>query len=212
MAAEAVPYAKVGGLADVAGALPGALERHDVRVTLVVPGYRSIDRARWGLQRAGGTGARTVSVGGRLEPWCLETAELPGSRVRVLFIGGRYFDRDGIYNDALTGREFDDQLERWVFFCRAGLAALADQEFPLDLLHLNDHHTTLAAAYLPEFARHPHLAGTATFFSIHNLGYQGRFHAWASMPFKIPTKSRLRERSTPSRPCPNSSFDWISRA
>lgn len=186
MAAEAVPYAKVGGLADVAGALPGELERHDVRVTLVVPAYRSIDRARWGLQRAPGTGARTVRVGDRHEPWFLETAELPGSRVRVLFIGGRYFDRDGIYNDGRSGHEFEDQLERWVFFCRAGLAALADQEFRLDLLHLNDHHTALAAAYLPEYARHPRLGDVATFFSIHNLGYQGLFRGAAAPVLGLP--------------------------
>jgi len=186
LAAEAVPYAKVGGLADVAGALPRELERHDLHVTLVVPGYRSIDRVRWGLRRVPGTGGSTVAVGDRREPWFLETAELPNSRVRVLFICGRYFDRDGIYNEPRTGGEFTDQLERWVFFCRAALAALADQDTRLDILHLNDHHTTLAAPYLSEYARHPRLGDVATFFSIHNLGYQGLFRSPAAPVLALP--------------------------
>ncbi len=177
IAAEAVPYAKVGGLADVAGALPRELERQGVRVTLVVPGYRSIDRQRWGIERVEARAARLVNVGGRREPWVLEAATLPDSNVEVLFVGGRYFDRDGIYTDARSGREFDDQLERWVFFARAALAALAERGQRLDLLHLNDYHTALVAAYAREVHADPSVAHAATFFSIHNLGYQGFFRA-----------------------------------
>jgi starch synthase len=141
VAAEATPYAKVGGLADVAGALPPELERLGARVQLVVPAYRSIERERFDLRRVDLPGVPTVPVGGRREPWRLETGHLPGSTVDVLLVGGRYFDRDGVYTDARTGRDFDDQLERWVFFCRAALAALRFRGRRLDLLHLNDHHT-----------------------------------------------------------------------
>jgi starch synthase len=173
VSAEAVPYVKVGGLADVCGTLPRELERAGARATLVVPGYRSIDRERWGLRRVRGPAPRLVTVGSRREAWTLETTTLPDSNVEVLVVGGRYFDRDGVYTDPETGRDFDDQLERWVFFCRAALAALDERGARLDVLHLNDHHTALACAY--------HDAGrtaepeAATFFSIHNLGYQGLF-------------------------------------
>jgi len=173
MAAEVFPYAKVGGLADVAGALPRELERQGARATVVMPAYRSIERERWGLTRVAALGPRWVSVGGRREAWSLERTLLPDSNVEVLCVGGRYFDRDGIYTDTRSGREFDDQLERWVFFCRAALAALAERAGRLDVLHLNDHHTALAAAYNDHASADVDPA--ATFFSIHNLGYQGLF-------------------------------------
>jgi starch synthase len=177
LTAEAVPYAKVGGLADVSGALPRELERQGARVTVVLPAYRSIERERWGLRRAPAEAGRGVTVGGRREAWSLERAVLPDSNVEVLCIGGRYFDRDGIYNDAHSGRDFEDQLERWVFFCRAALAALGERGQPIDVLHLNDHHTALAAAYRDTAGGA--VGAAATFFSIHNLGYQGLFRPQA---------------------------------
>ena len=174
IAAEAAPYAKVGGLADVSGALPRELVRQGARVTLVIPAYRSIERERWGLVRVAAATPRWVVVGGRREPWTLERGTLPNSSVEVLCVGGRFFDRDGIYTDARSGREFSDQLERWVFFARAALAALGERGAAVDVLHLNDHHTALVAAYALSGEG---AAGSATFFSIHNLGYQGVFRA-----------------------------------
>jgi starch synthase len=139
-----------------------------------MPAYRSIDRQRFGLRRPARHGAPSVVVGGRREAWTLEVATLPHSAIEVAFVGGRFFDRDGIYTDPRTGSDFEDQVGRWVFFCRAALAALAERGASPDILHLNDYHTALAAAY----ARIPadgFYARTATFFSIHNLGYQGLF-------------------------------------
>jgi starch synthase len=173
VAAESVPFVKVGGLGDVAGALPRELERAGARVVLVLPAYRDIDRSRFGIERVALPGAPTVPVGTRREPWWLERATLPGSQVPVLFVGGRYFDRTGTYTDPRSGRDFEDAAERWIFFARAALAALESHGERLDVLHLNDHHTALAAAYV----RHPvppaFFGATATYFSIHNLGYQG---------------------------------------
>ena len=177
LTAEAVPLAKVGGLADVAGALPPELERQGARVRIVMPGYRDIDRSRWGLRPTPLVGDPHVTVGKHREPWRLESARLPGSGVEILTIGGRYFDRPGLYLDPSTGREFEDQLERWVFFCRAALAALRARGQRLDVLHLNDHHTALAAAFVRHPDPDPFFASTATLFSIHNLGYQGLFPA-----------------------------------
>jgi starch synthase len=175
--AEAIPYAKVGGLADVAGTLPRELAALGAQITVLVPGYRAIDRTRHGLRAVPLSGAPTVPVGARREPWHLETARLPGTDVEVLFVGGRYFDRDGIYTDPRTGRDFEDQAERWVFFCRAAMAALEREGQAFDIVHLNDHHTALLAAYLRQPEAAPSWDAAATFFSIHNLGYQGLFRA-----------------------------------
>jgi len=186
IAAEAVPFVKVGGLADVAGTLPRELAQLGAQVTLVLPAYRRIERQRWELRAEPPRAGQTVLVGARQEAWTLEIGQLPDSDVRVLFVGGRYFDRDGVYTDAQTGRDFEDQAERWVFFARAALAALAHQGHAVDLLHCNDHHTALVIPYAQALdADHP-CARAATFFSIHNLGYQGVFRAHAFRATGLP--------------------------
>jgi starch synthase len=175
LSAEAVPFAKVGGLADVAGALPRELGRLGARVHLVIPAYRDIDRARWGIRRVNVGNVPPVEVGMDSLPWWLEVGALPDSNVEVWLIGGPPFERPGIYADPHTGRPFEDELVRWVFFSRAALLALRLRLDGLDVLHLNDHHTALAAAYARR-ADQPRAADAgATFFSIHNLGYQGLY-------------------------------------
>jgi starch synthase len=178
IAAEAVPYVKVGGLADVAGALPRQLAALGARVTLVLPGYRRIDRASHGFHPKPRAGSKTVSIGGRLEAWTMEAGRLPDSEVEVLLVGGRFFVRDGVYTDPQTGRDFDDQAERWVFFARAALAALAAGP-SIDVLHCNDYHTALVVPYARALEPGHAAASAATFFSIHNLGYQGVFRSTA---------------------------------
>ena len=175
--AEALPFAKVGGLADVAGALPRELARLGARVTLVMPAYRAIERARFDLRPVERVSGGTVPVGARLEPWRLESARMPDADVEVLFVGGSLFERDGIYTDPHTGRAFPDEAERWIFFCRAALAALRALGRRPDVLHLNDFHTALAAAYLRQPEAAAGLQGAASLLSIHNLGYQGLFDA-----------------------------------
>lgn len=182
LSAEAVPFAKVGGLADVAGALPRELAASGVEVCLVLPGYAAIDRQEHGFQARQAQPGERLEIGRDEEPWRVETARLDGSGVEVLLVSGSAFDRDGIYADPRTGQDYEDQAARWVFFCRAALAALARRGEPIDVLHLNDYHTALVAAY----ARQPEAAAlrsTATVFSVHNLGYQGFFK-----PHQVPAQ------------------------
>ena len=186
IAAEAVPFVKVGGLADVAGSLPRELARLGARVTLILPAYRRIERQRFELQVEAPRSGQTVPVGGRQEAWTLEVGHLPDSDVQVLFVGGRFFDRDGVYTDSRTGRDFEDQAERWIFFARAALAALSRRGLPVDVLHCNDHHTALVVPYAQALEAEHVAAGAASFFSIHNLGYQGVFRAHAFRATGLP--------------------------
>ena len=179
MAAEAVPFAKVGGLADVTNALSRALASLGTRVTLVVPAYGSIDRGEHRVRPMPGPETVSIPVGEQRLPLRLETARLPDSEVEVLFVGqDRYFGRAGIYTDPHTGREFADQAERFVFFCRGVVEALRVLGRRPDVLHLNDYHTALVAAYARTTpGADAFFAATAILFGIHNLGYQGLFPA-----------------------------------
>ena len=178
MASEVDPFAKTGGLADVAGALPAALASlgHDVRV--LMPKYRGVD-ARAGTLRP--IVPRLMVPLGERE---VEGAVFEGrtsADVPVYFLGqDHYYDREGLYGTA--DGDYWDNCERFIFFCRGGLEALLALEEPdggpwvPHVIHCNDWQTGLVPVYLRTLYRdHPSLGRVATLFTIHNLAYQGVF-------------------------------------
>ena len=142
-ASEAAPFAKTGGLADVAGSLPSALSAlgHDVR--LVMPRYQHVDTARFDL-----THAATFHV--PLGSWnerCDILQGRMGRNIIVYFVNkDRYYDRPGLYG---TPRgDYPDNDERFIFFSRAALELCRALGFPPDIIHCNDWQTGLVPLYL----------------------------------------------------------------
>lgn len=170
---EAAPLAKTGGLADVVGALPGALRRLEIDTCLALPGFRgAIERAA-----ARPTGAHVAApISGRtVEAEVYEGALGDGTPVYLLHHPG-YFDRETLYGPA--NGAYDDNAERFAFFSRAVLGLL-DQIGPPDILHCHDWQTALAPAFLrADPARYPRLDQLRSVLTVHNLGYQGSF--WAA--------------------------------
>jgi len=87
-AAEASPFVKVGGLADVLGALPKVLDRMGVHVTVVLPAYQVISREKFGIQPCAAISTFDVRVGPEIVRADVSRAVLPGTGVEVLFLGG----------------------------------------------------------------------------------------------------------------------------
>lgn len=173
VAAEAVPFAKTGGLADVIGTLPPALERADHRVRVILPAYRTAFEARTPIE---GTELTVlVPVGSKLVEGRLLRSTLPRSDVEILLIDcPAYFDREGVYQS--RGADFPDNDERFIFFARAALEVLARLGRRVDLIHGHDWPAGLVPAYLDEhYRRHHELAAAGTLTTIHNLAYQGAF-------------------------------------
>jgi starch synthase len=172
VAAEAAPFAKTGGLADVVGSLPKALAArgHDVRV--VMPAYADIERAtqsgRWGLKR--GEGVLRVPVGSGFVDAGVFGTTLPGSSVPISFIAERHlFDRPQIYG-------YGDDPYRFAFFSRAALdLVVAAEGWRPDVVHAHDWHAAPAIAWLATAGRlDPRYRGLPTVFTIHNLLHQGK--------------------------------------
>jgi starch synthase len=171
LSAEVSPFAKTGGLGDVAGALPKALAAlgHDVRVML--PAYQ----AQENTARSGEGGlvplphALTVPMGAGLLPAGVFESRLPGSDVPVYFIAERsLFDRPNLYG-------YDDDPYRFAFFSRAALELSAALGWRPDIVHAHDWHAAPAVLWLSTTGRgDPRFHGTATVFTIHNLAHQGR--------------------------------------
>ncbi|MBU0608769.1 MAG: glycogen synthase [Armatimonadetes bacterium] len=167
---EVAPFSKVGGLADVAGSLPKALAERGVDIRVVTPKHRSVLEGNFELERI--LEPVYVPMPGYMSGCAVEQSFIPGTEVPVYFVEhDLYFNRQSIYG---TGGGYGDQFERLAFFSRAALAAIEGLEWQPDVLHLNDYHTTLAAAYTRLWGL-PH----GTLFTGHNLGpgYQGAF-AW----------------------------------
>jgi len=173
-ASEATPFAKTGGLADVAGSLPPALAAlgHDVRV--VMPRYRCVDRERFKLRSLA---SLSVPVGTRKEQCTILTSRM-GSRVKTYFVEHeRYFDRPGLYGTAQS--DYADNAERFLFFSRAALELCSALDFSPDIVHCNDWQTGFMPLYLNRLYRSDaRFLRTRSVFTVHNLGYQGQFWHW----------------------------------
>jgi starch synthase len=171
---EAVPYAKTGGLADVAGALPREVAKLGHEVRLVLPRYGTIDGAAHGLREWGRLAVPTSAGIIRAE---VEEGRLPGSDVQVFTIGhGPFFGRQGLYGEA--GADYPDNLERFAFFCRAVMELLLAfarvSRWKCDVLHAHDWQAALSVVYLKTlYAKRPEFKKLGSLFTVHNLGYQG---------------------------------------
>ena len=161
---EAVPFAKVGGLADVSGALTKALHADGVDSFLILPLYDSIDRSglkifdeQLGLFWRGKTP--------HIQVWQSDELVAP-----TYFIDApHYFSRGKIYGDT-------DDHERFAFFCRAAVALIRRLDQLIDVVHCNDWQTGFASVEMKRLRRHDEFfAQTKILMSIHNLAYQGVF-------------------------------------
>ncbi|MFQ5736650.1 MAG: glycogen synthase GlgA [Thermodesulfobacteriota bacterium] len=171
---EATPFAKTGGLADVAGSLPMALERLGCTATLLLPYYRQVDEC--GLKIAPAGFEISVPVGRRDITSRVYASEYKGVKVLLLKCD-EYFDRSYLYGT--PDGDYFDNLERYAFFSRGVLEALkASGGAPPDVIHCNDWQTGLLPAYLRHtYVNDDFFKKTATVFTIHNMAYQGLFAA-----------------------------------
>ena len=170
VSAEVYPFAKTGGLADVSGALPPALKKlgHDIRV--IMPKYPCTAKAGKKIQSL----KVDLKLPGFNEKGTLFKSELDGEVPIYLIKHDGYFKRKHIYGE--PGSDYPDSVERFSFFSQAVLEAVKSLDFKPDIIHCNDWHTGLIPVYLKSLYRNdPWFSQTKTFFSIHNLGYQGNF-------------------------------------
>ena len=173
--AEAAPFAKAGGLADVAGALPKALKVSGAAIIIFIPKYGSIDDEEFELSKVDEIPDTKIAMGSKHTSASLWKAQLHGSCVETYFIGNtEYFSRKGIYNDPKTGEGYRDNHERYIFFMRALLSFIEALDWKPDVIHCNDYQTGLIPAYLKTlYSDNPFYRDVSTLYTIHNLQYQG---------------------------------------
>ncbi|MHB1685905.1 MAG: glycogen synthase GlgA [Ignavibacteriaceae bacterium] len=168
---EAVPFAKTGGLADVAGTLPRVLERLGCEVKLFIPKYYSIDETKFNLQYNWNIGEMPIKVAGHIRSVHVHQGKLPDSNVEVNFIDcPHYFHRAHLYTN-----DFDED-ERFILFSKGVIEALQRLNWAPNVIHCNDWQTGLIPLLLKDnYSWDKFFDDTSTLFTIHNIGYQGKF-------------------------------------
>ncbi|MDQ6998805.1 MAG: glycogen synthase GlgA [Mariprofundus sp.] len=174
IASEASPLAKTGGLADVAGSLPHALQHLGHKVTVIMPFYR---------QHIEASGFATKALGTSIEMWAdgvqrhcpLHEATVDGLSF-ILIEQDDLYNREGLYGPA--GGAYDDNLLRYLLFDRVALETAAQLGTQVDIIHCHDWQTGMIPLLLKtQYQHHPEIAHAQCVYTIHNLAYQGNFGA-----------------------------------
>ncbi len=170
LSAECVPFAKTGGLADVAGALPKAIRALDHDIRVMMPRYGRVEIEKFGLKQL--LADLQVPMDERTEPATILAGSIgDGADLTPIYFvdSARYFDRQGIYM-------YPDDAERFIFFSRAALETCKALDWQPDVIHCNEWHTALIPNWLKSvYQADPFYESIATVYTAHNLEYQGVF-------------------------------------
>lgn len=179
-AAEINPFAKGGGMADVTSFLcvEWAEMGHDV--VAVLPGYKSIDKAAYGLRKT--DISFEVTMGFHNEIATVYSGTFPNSDARIFLIGhDEFFDDEYVYGDR---NEDEDDDRRFLFFDKAVPELCKAINFRPDIINCHDYHTSFIMPLLKtQYKDEPLFAKTGTVFTIHNLSYQGIYDKYRVMDF-----------------------------
>lgn len=167
---EAVPYAKTGGLADVAGTLPYSLKELGVDVKVLTPYYAQTQQKKLPV----------LSVAEDLVVWLgdrtltFEVMAPEGGAPFYFVVRDEYFDRSQLYGTPKG--DYFDNLERFNFLCSAVLPFCQALDFQPDIIHCHDWQASLVPVYLKNrWMAEATFARTRSLLTIHNLAYQGLF-------------------------------------
>lgn len=173
IAAEATPFVKTGGLADVAGSLPKAFAKKGEDVSVVIPLYGQIPFEY--KEKMEYIGAYFVDLDWRRQHVGVFKLEKDG--VKFYFIDNEfYFNRNSLYGQI-------DDGERFVYFSKAVVQLFRFLDEKPDIVHANDWHTGLIPLYIKDFAKgDAFYEDIKTVYTIHNIKYQGIFSAHGMLP------------------------------
>ena len=180
VSAEAYPFMKVGGLADVSSALPKKLSELGLDVRLVIPAYRGL----------GGSPVLTIDVpfGPVAERVIIRRLPSLGAVDVLALDAPGWFDRELPYSYQ------DNDVMPFVLFSKAVTALAAQEEWRPDIIHCNDWHCGLVAQEARQGLHRQALARTGIVFTIHNITYQGRIGAATHQLIGLPQGGSLLER------------------
>lgn len=175
VSSEVSPFAKTGGLADVAGSLPKALKKkgHDVRI--IMPLYQCVETGGFTIKKS--RKGFEIPIDGVMQKGLLRQTAL--GDIPVYLVENReYFHRPALYGT--PAGDYPDNSQRFGFFCQGVVDLLKRLDFRPDIIHCHDWQTALIPFIIKhEHTEDPFFAKTGLVYTIHNLAYQGIFERQA---------------------------------
>lgn len=176
---EVFPFTQTGALGEISGALPKYLKNfgHDIRV--ITPNYRCINERKYVLRDVIRLQGIKIKIGNQEFEATAKSSFIPDSKVQVYFLDNKhFFDREGLYFDPDTGKEFSDNAERFIFFCKGCLEILKLLHWQPNIIHCNDWQTAILPLLLKTVYRNEtFFRNTRTLLSLHNPFKEGSFDA-----------------------------------
>lgn len=170
-ASEVAPFSKAGGLSDVVGSLPKALEK-DAEIAIFTPLHGCIDLKKWNIKELENS-EMWITFGSSPQKFKLFMTKLPGTNINVFFVQNDWYFScfQDVYPKWLDTRY---EHERYVAFSLATLEYAKQLNFKADIIHSNDWHTAMIPLYIKANYKFDEFwANTKNVFEIHNLAYQG---------------------------------------
>ncbi|MFZ1080531.1 MAG: glycogen synthase GlgA [Candidatus Kryptoniota bacterium] len=179
LSSEVFPFAKTGGLADVASALPQALKEIGNDIRLAIPRYGFVSERKFRIHEIIRLKDIDIPIGKKTAKMNVKSSFLVGERtkVQIYFIdSSEYYGRPGIYQDPRSKKDYPDNDERFIFYSRGIFEILKLLGWVPNIIHCNDWQSGLVPAYLKKiYNRDPFFKKIKTVFTIHNVAYQGNF-------------------------------------
>ena len=163
---ESLPFVKTGGLADVVYALPKAIDKHDFKVKVVLPLFKSVRENYFeGMKYLDHIQVNSGCISDEADIYTYTN-----EGIEYLFIGNtKYFDRDGVYGYA-------DDAARFSFFNVAVVEMMIRLDYYPDICHEHDYHTAILPALCKaRYQQISKIADIRHILTIHNLAYQGEY-------------------------------------
>lgn len=177
---EAIPFVKTGGLADVSAELPKVLTEMGHEVRLIMPKYGAVDERKFKVHDILRLKDISIKIGDKDVVFSLKSCFLPGvrTRVQIYFLENyEYFgNRNSLYVDPKTGKDYSDNDERFILLNRAVMEMIIKLGWIPDIIHLNDWQCGLVPAYAKTVYKDcVGFDQLKILFTIHNIAYQGKF-------------------------------------
>ena len=169
--AEVAPFSKAGGLSDVVGSLPKALEK-DAEIAIFTPLHGCIDQQKWGIKELENS-EMWITFGSSPQKFKLFMTKLPNTNINIFFVQNDWYFScfKEVYPRWLDTRY---EHERYVAFSLATLEYAKQLNFRADIIHSNDWHTAMIPLYIKANYKFDEFwSKTKNVFEIHNLAYQG---------------------------------------
>ena len=206
VAPEVFPFTQSGALGEVSGALPKYLKNlgHDIRV--IMPNYGSINERKYVLRDVIRLQGIKIKFGDDVYEASAKSAFIPDSKVQVYFLDNKhFFDREGLYFDDVSGKEYGDNAQRYIFFCKGCLEILKLLHWQPDIIHCNNWQTAIIPLLLKTiYCNDAFFKNTKTLFSFYNLSGAGVFESAVISKLGIP-RAALDLTPLPE----NSHFDFL---